>query len=67
MAFAKAVAEGMAVQALALELGWNLGLIVHVDCAASKAVASRSGVGRARCLEVKTLWVQAAVREAALC
>ncbi len=59
----KVVAEGIAVQALALELGWNLGLVAHVDSAAAKSIASRSGIGRVRHLEVKTLWVQAALRE----
>ena len=63
VALVKAVAEGMAVQALALELGWNLGLVVHVDSAAAKAITIRSGIGRVRHLEVKTLWVQAALRD----
>ena len=63
----KAAIEGTAVQALAAELGWTLGwtlnLVVHVDSATAKAIASRSGVGKVRHLEVKTLWVQAALKE----
>ena len=63
VALVKAVSEGMAVQTLAEELGWSLGLVMHVDSATAKAVASRSGIGRLRHLEVKTLWVQAALKE----
>ncbi len=63
VALVKAVAEGMAAQALALELGWNLGLVVHADSAAATAITSRSGVGGVRHLEVETLWIQAALQE----
>ncbi len=40
VALAKAATEGMAVQALAAELGWTLNLVVHVDAATAKATAS---------------------------
>jgi hypothetical protein len=63
VALVKAVAESMVAQAVALELGWNLGLVAHVDSEAAKPTASPSGIGRARHLEVKTLWVQAALRD----
>ena len=42
---------------------WTLSLAVHVDSATAKAIASRSGIGKVRHLEVKTLWVQAALKE----
>ena len=63
MASVKAVTEGIAIQALAAELGWPLNLVVHVDSSTAKAIASRSGIGKVRHLEVKTLWVQAALKE----
>ena len=66
VALVKAVAEGMAAQALAVELGWSLGLVLHVESAAAEAIASRSGIGRVRHLEVKTLWVQAALPDGRL-
>ena len=61
-ALVKAVAEGLGVQALAADLGWTLSLVVHVDSAAAKSIASRSGVGKIRHLETKALWVQEAVK-----
>ena len=36
---------------------------MHVDSATAKAIASRSGVGKLRHLELKTLWLQAALME----
>ncbi len=66
VALVRADAEGMAVQALALDLGLNLGLVVQVDSEAATATASRSGIGRVCHLEVKTLCVQAALREGRL-
>ncbi len=39
---------------------------MRVDFVAAKAMASRSGIGRVRHPEVKTLWVQAALREGRL-
>ena len=59
----KAATEGVAVQALAAELGWTLNLVVRVDSATAKAIASRSGVGKVRHLEVKALWLQASLME----
>ena len=63
VAMVKAVTEGIAIQTLAVELGWSLNLVVHVDSSTAKAIASRSGIGKVRHLEVKTLWVQAALKD----
>jgi hypothetical protein len=63
VAFVKAATEGMEVQALAAELGWTLNSVMHVDSATAKAIASRSGVGKVRHLEVKARCVQAALKE----
>jgi len=65
-ALVKAATEGLALQALAKELGWSLKLVIFVDSSAAKAIASRSGVGKVRHLAVKTLWVQEGLKSGAL-
>ena len=47
-------------------MGWTLNLVVHVDSATAKAIASRSGVGKVRHLATEVLWVQEAVKEGRL-
>ncbi len=44
-------------------LGMPTQIRLRLDSSAAKAVAQRSGVGRIRHLEVRTLWLQAKVRE----
>ena len=39
-------AEDLAIQALAAEMGWTLGVRVHADTSGAKVVASRRGSGR---------------------
>ena len=39
------VAEALAVQAMAEEMGWKMSVRVHTDSSAAKAVASRRGLG----------------------
>ena len=43
-------------------LGWLTGLRLHVDSAAAKSMASQTGLGRFRHVEVRHLLLQAAVR-----
>jgi hypothetical protein len=62
-ALVKAVAEGLGIQALALDLGYTMKLRVWVDSTAAKAVVSRLGLGKVRHLEVKYLWAQEALRK----
>ena len=57
------VAEALAVQALAEEMGWKMSVRVHTDSSAAKAVASRRGLGKLRHIELKYLWVQELVQE----
>ena len=57
------VAEALAVQALAEEMGWKMSVCVHTDSSAAKAVASRRGLGKLRHIELKYLWVQELVQE----
>ena len=57
------VAEALAVQALAEEMGWKMSVCVHTDSSAAKAVASRRGLGKLRHIELKYLWVPELVQE----
>jgi hypothetical protein len=51
------------VQAVAADLGYPLHLRIWVDSTAARAVASRTGLGKVRHLEVRFLWVQEALRD----
>ena len=62
-ALTKAAAEGLGVQSLAFDLGWNMKVRIWVDSTAAKAIASRTGLGRVRHLEVRYLWVQDALKD----
>ena len=46
-------AEGLAIQALALDLGWKLKLRIWVDATAAKGIASRTGLGKIRHMETR--------------
>ena len=61
-AMVKAVAEGLAVQALASDLGLSFQLRIWVDSTAAKAIVSRIGLGKVRHMEVKYLWAQEALK-----
>ena len=50
-------AEGLAIQALAAEMGWNVGVRVHTDSSGAKSAASRRGLGQMHHIELKYLWV----------
>ena len=57
----KGAIEGLGMQTLARDLGWNLSLRMHADSSAAKAIASRQGMGKIRHLEVRHLWLQQVV------
>ena len=61
-AMVKASAEALGIQALAADLGWAVRIRLCVDSSAAKAMASRSGVGRVRHMEVRFLWPQDVVK-----
>ena len=61
-ALTKAAAEGLGVQSVAADLGYPLDLRIWVDSTAARAVASRTGLGKVRHLEVRYLWVQEALK-----
>ena len=51
-------AEALGKEALAKDLGFKVKVQLMVDSSAAKAIASRSGLGKVRRLEVRHLWVQ---------
>ena len=57
-ALVEAGAEAIGVRSLARDLGWTVGITLHVDSSAAKAIASRIGIGKIRHLEVRYLWLQ---------
>jgi hypothetical protein len=50
------------VQSVAADPSYPLSLRVWVDSTAARAVASRTGLGKVRHLEVRYLWVQEALK-----
>jgi hypothetical protein len=62
----KAASESLGIQALAADLGWHLKVRLWVDSTAAKSIASRTGLGRVRHLEVRFLWLQEVVRKGRL-
>ena len=58
----KVASEAMGIQALMADMGWTVRVRVWLDSSAAKSIASRSGLGRVRHVEVKYLWIQEAVR-----
>ena len=61
-ALVRAATEALGMQSAACDFGVNLSIEIGVDSSTAKSIASRSGVGKVRHLETKTLWVQQAVR-----
>ena len=59
----KGATEGLGLQSLAEDLGWQLKVFLWVDSSAAKSMASRKGVGRVRHIQVRELWLQDAVRQ----
>ena len=56
-AMVKAAAEGIGVQSLMKDLGVDVSIELFTDSSAAKSMASRSGVGKVRHMEVKWLWL----------
>jgi hypothetical protein len=60
-ALVKAAYEGLGLQSIARDVGISVQMHVFVDSSAAQSIASRSGLGRTKHVEVKYLWVQEAV------
>ena len=62
-ALIRGASEGLGVQALACEMGVQVGVHVLTDSSAAVGTASRQGLGEVRHLSVSDLWVQECVRQ----
>ena len=61
-ALVRAAAEGLGMQSVMKDLGWDAAVVVWIDSSAAKSIASRVGLGKVRHMEVKFLWLQEAVK-----
>ena len=61
-AMVKGASEALGIQALAADLGWSWKVRMWVDSPAAKSIASRTGLGKVRHIEVRFLWLQEVVR-----
>ena len=61
-ALAKGLAEAIGIRSLAADLGFEVRIRVWVDSSAAKSMATRTGLGKVRHMDVRYLWVQDVVR-----
>ena len=54
----KAASDGMGVQNMMRDLGYELSLTVQTDSSAAIGMGSRSGLGRVKHLDIRELWIQ---------
>ena len=59
--------EGLGMQALLQDLGWEAGVEVWTDSSTAKGVAARRGLGKLRHVELRFLWVQEMIRKGKIC
>ena len=59
-------AESMGVQAFAKDLGGVVTIRLHIDASAALYIISRTGLGKAKHIEIQHLWLQEAVRSGKL-
>ena len=62
-AMVSAASEGLGSQAMALDVGKQMGVDLFVDASAAIGVAQRTGLGNIRHLDTQSLWIQDAVRQ----
>ena len=62
----KGAAEGLGIQSLMADLGWSAKVEIRTDANAARAMASRQGLGRARHIELRQMWLQEAVEQRSL-
>ena len=62
-ALVKAAAEGIGLQSILRDLGFETTVELYTDSSAAKSIASRIGVGKVRHIHTKLLWIQEAVRD----
>ena len=56
------MAQGLGLQALARELGFEVALTLHSDATAAIGIARRRGMGKIRHLDCIDLWIQEKIR-----
>ena len=62
----RAATESMGVQAFAKNLGRVVPIRLHIDSSAALSTMSRTGLGKAKLIEILYLWLQEAVRSGKL-
>ena len=62
-ALVKAACEALGVQSLLRDMGKTATITLWIDSSAAKGIASRTGLGKMRHLEVKFLWVQESLKK----
>ena len=58
----KASSVGLGIQSMFRDMGHDMSLIVHTDAEAAKGIASRTGLGKTRHIDVHYLWVQEQIK-----
>ena len=61
----RAAREGLGIQSMAKELGYQMEVIIEVDASAAQGMMQRRGLGKLRHLDVQELWVQDAIQRGA--
>ena len=59
----RAASEALGMQSIMRDMGWGAKIRLLVDSSAATSIASRTGLGKLRHLEIKLLWLQEAVRK----
>ena len=62
----RAATESMGVQAFAKDFGRVVTIRLHIDSSAALSIISRTGLGKAKHIEIQHLWLQEAVRSGKL-
>ena len=65
-ALVRAASEALGMQSIMRDLGCSCKIRLLVDSSAAKSIASRTGLGKLRHLEIKFLWLQECVRRGKL-
>ena len=60
-AASKGASEGLGIQRMMTEMGWELDLHLLIDASATKGTISRCGAGKLKHIEVQHWWLQALV------
>ena len=56
----KTASEGLGIQSLARDLGISCRLNLHVDASATMCLVNRRGLGKAKHVDMQSLWIQEA-------